>query len=557
MVEKAVGNNYEHLSPKEVKEWGDFFEHLTRGIVNVGEIGLRQATYDDQQVVNGAYSWLEGGNYEEGFEETVGELGEIVFAGGEHSLLSKTMAIVAMSDVFHGSDRWPEKPLKRLRQAMSTEPEPGGGVILTAAFWARSMHHALEADERLRQGGEDKLATNFKQIETAEKYFLESETNSAEWERKKIAFQKAKVVISELIAVRQMRMKLPTAIITSAKSEKETVQEEIPLGYPDRTIYLGERLRQNMMPSEDKMFEAARWGVPEVSNMLLNPRGLRFLLGVELKEVGAATSKKSRLSYLERKRMLYVYRRSLVRPMDEARAEFLKVKSWTDEKVMEKASFDSLSLWVAVRASRQIRKDWEKIEVLTTDNDQKFKVKMNQLNRWVDIYSSRLIKFVGRYHKDGGQVSGLSVALKESHIYDGEEGWDLEGAFKHVKATAKALVYRSVGKDLKLRVQSEIEDLYKDALWGRMLDEDKVQLACALIGDPKGDGKKLIESIYYDEDGCAEIMECINEGKLPEEDSKGFRAAITAISNLRDEVLKMRWETIRDKRVTESMVLEI
>ena len=52
-------------------------------------------------------------------------------------------------------------------------------------------------------------------------------------------------------------------------------------------------------------------------------------------------------------------------------------------------------------------------------------------------------------------------------------------------------------------------------------------------------------------------MECINEGKLPEEDSKGFRAAITAISNLRDEVLKMRWETIRDKRVTESMVLEI
>ncbi len=540
MSELAANSEYEFLSPQEAKDWGDFFQHLTEGIVSVGEIGLRQATYDDQLVINGVYRWLENGDQGDGFEEVVDDLRGIVFAGGEHSLLSKSMAVVALSDVFFKTDRWPKDVLSRLGEAMSTEPEPGGGVILSAAFWARTMFHAYNS------GGQEKL----EQFAAAESYFLSGD-RSAESERKKIAFQKAKKVISELIRVDGMKMRLPTAFITSAKSETETVQEEIPLGYPDRTIYLGERSGQGMMPSIEKFHEASRWGVPDISNMLLNPRGLRFLMGVELQE-SLPESRRPGLSYVERKRMLHMFRRSLVRPMDAAVDVFASVDQWTDEQVKEFASFDSLSLWMAVRVSRELRKRWERLESLSEDEGQKFVGKMNNLNYWVDAFGDKLSDYVGRCHRDGERVSVMSVALRESQRYDGVEGWDIGDALEHVKATTRALVLKKVGNDLQLRVQTDIEQLYKDVLWDRMLDEDKVQFACALIADQQGG---LLELLEYDEAACAEIIGSINGRCSLEKGGNGYRAVLGVINDVKDEVLKMRWETIRDKRVTESMLL--
>jgi len=121
--------------------------------------------------------------------------------------------------------------------------------------------------------------------------------------------------------------------------------------------------------------------------------------------------------------------------------------------------------------------------------------------------------------------------------------WVSEEVIGHVVATARALVFKKEGHRIVRRTPEEILKIYKDVVWTRELrKEDKLAFAKILLvsGNKKLWGV-LRNKVKIDE----EQLEPWFRGEELSEDC--VRGVVNALAEIKDELLVIRWETIRNR----------
>jgi hypothetical protein len=518
-VSEKKDNKY--LSRERADQWMELYANIASQAVEIGDSDLRRTTFLDRVAISQVREEVEIGDSEV-IKEGLDKLGTIIGGGGEHSLLAKILATIAYCDIAVQMEEPPDSFVPLLSEAMTTEPESGGDVVLAGALYARLAYHYTP-----RENGQQIM----EQLDEALVGAVETEEQAI----MKAGIHAASRVICEMIAEDSLKMRLPVAVISSGVETE--ISESLGGGYPDKVMYLG----VGYLPSLEKLKEAALYGMPDASKHILTRRIQRVLAGVELEDPAGESRSIGRIVTVPRRRMVHIYLRALRKPELPADEVFADESSLTRERVINYGSFDSLSYFVAVRTARELRSPAEakKLDAVPLRTDaQKRRSVERIVNRWV----RKLAEPVGRL-PDGSKPSVLSVALEESQRFHGIENWGMKESKEHIRYSARALVLRKVMGELRIREEDEITDLYRSRVWDEELSEDDlVELGLSLLQNPKSRFWKEMEDVPNDLQN--EIARAAIEGKDLGNLARGH--VLQAILNKKDDVFVLRCETIRD-----------
>jgi len=487
-----------------------FYEGLTRRTLDIGDATLRQATYSDQLIISEIYQEVFD-NETPPVENALSQLDDIITGQGQHSLLAKIMATIAYVDICQHYDIFSKKMKERLSEAIVTDPEPGASVILTGAIYARQIYH---------QSFGSSFELTMKKLDEV----LCQEVTSERAERIKLGAHVAARVISELLENDDLKMQLPSVVITGERrSEGVSTSGE---GYPDSVMHL----REGYLPSLKKMKEAVEYGMPVTSKSTIFIKRIpRLLLGVEADINPEIEVTKGRVTAPPDKKLVHIYFRSIRRPKADIPPD-AHSRPFTREKVLEHASFDSLSNWIAIRVSRELTKEFPPDN--TESQDTIVRLTMQEIEKWI----VRLSEPVSR----SSNLSILDVAHNESLRYDDTNDWNIEDVKTHLRNTVRSMILRSQMGKLLIRQEDDIFDIYRERAWLELTDDDKVELAMAAFRNRKSIVKDLVPSEYRVNIAGAILG---RDELLPEAREK----LLIVINSIRENIIVCRFETIRDK----------
>lgn len=514
------GERFKQLTPEREEHLREYYTNLTTKMLSVGDSELRWGTYQDRKLISSARDSKD-------IDQSLSDLRTIIAGSGSHSLLSRTMAMIAYYDIASESSNWGQDFPGFFREVLATEREQGAVEVLSGAFYAR-----LAADIVNEPSGQEKL----EELD----FSLLGAVDTQEKAARKLGMHVAANTIAQLIEEDQLRMRLPEIIIKKGESY-DGYDYERSGGYPDKTMFLG----VGRLPSYKKMEEAALWGMPDASQYFLNRRIQRLLVGVEVNEVSGAGGK-GKIVVLPDKKLVHIYLRALRKPELSASYAFEDERRFNDGDVMENCSFDSLSFILAVRLSRSLEGRFNEIE----DKDytsMKGKLKEDEKRVAAQRATERVVERVSQpigYLSNGEQVSVLSVALEESQRFDGTEEWGTEDAKSHLEHSVMALTLVNEEGALRVRREDEIVDLYKDHIWQKELfAEDKVQLALVLLKDPSHPANSYFWNNIPDSLQNEVALAAHGKGELSQ---RAQKALLIAMNKHRDAMIVLRCETIRD-----------
>lgn len=252
------------LKEEEVNEKRRFYEHLTLGILPVGDPMLRRLTYQDQAVVAGVYESAD-------IALSMKSLTEIISATSEsqHTTLGKVMATIAYFDLITQHGKWNSQTVQEVT-GIILEPQrnPTEKYILAGAFFGRMASQAAQTSD----------ITALKEM-----YRNLSKNISTRHEQEALcAIEGARNAIWKLIDEGLLRMTFPIATIHD--QESSSGRESLGGGFPDTIMYLGRTTAIYYTPSWKKLEEAAKYGAPNAQKHVNESRALRILIGVELEE---------------------------------------------------------------------------------------------------------------------------------------------------------------------------------------------------------------------------------------------------------------------------------
>ncbi len=471
-LERGVGRNLEHsfLTDEEEDRVRDYYAHLTHQILGVGDADARRQTNKDVASISEA-RLLSKDSMQEGIE-----IVQEIMSGSNHSILAKSLATIAYTDISMENNYTPQEFWEFLRECILTEPEPGGREVLAGTFYARMAFHLLT-----RENGEGML----QQLDRE----LIGKIVDAETEKRKLGIHVSARVVSSLLDEDRLRMVLPSVIVHKGTKREALVYPKVG-GYPYTLMYLP----TGSLPQDEKLVEAVYYGMPHISSGVLIRRIPRVMVGVEVAEKGKETrSRKSKLVAYPNRRFTHIYLRGLRKPTVPADEAFIDERDYQEKKVFNSASFDSLSFMGAVRVTRYLEKRFVEIDSQkTTSLQRKFisekEYKDERKRASADRAVERWIKKIAHpiVRVDRVEQSILSVALDESQKHDGIEGWELREAEEHLRYTIKALVLVNSYGNLFLRGEREIATLYQNYVWKKeFTEDDKLELAYAILDDPK------------------------------------------------------------------------
>lgn len=493
----------EFLTLEEERNERGFFDHLTRSIVFLGDPDYRRVTEADAGVISEVIGTvaqadsLSGSEREIALQEALDSgfsaLEDIIGGGGGHTLLGKALGVIAYCDVATEYNAWPSNFSDFFNDVLQTEYSYGDRIILHAALYARLSHHWLA-----KYGQE--------YLEKLDDHLI-GLVNSRDAAINKLRIHVAARVLSDMLTGNELRMQLPwTTVVSTETADYPYVPREG--GYPDTTMHLHE----GFYPSYLKLWEAVKYGMPEVRRALIVRRMPRLLAGVHVTDAsGLHSTHRDRLKTEQSRRFIYMYLRGLRR-----------MQSHGDGGTGEDCTYDTLSLIGAVRVARVLRDE----QTIT----------MTEVDELIDDYTKKLTNTV--IETEGDAISIVSVALSESQQIDGVEGWGREEAIGEIKRNIKYLLVRLQGRSFSVRSEDDILAMYRHHIWQvELTHEDKFELACALLSDPECPCWNSIPASDQ-----SDLVQAIHNGKQLD---RLFEEFVIEQCQLED-MIDLRCETIRD-----------